>query len=854
MVLRLLRDRVSSRPDTEHMMSLNRVIFVALFVAYLGLARPPQWERGLVVAGLGAAATVAILAHLLLFPGPNRARRKLALAGDLAVTCFQMHLGGAATALFYPLLLWIILGNGLRFGIRSLIVATLMGVAGFALVVLTTPFWFEHASLSVGMLAGLVLIPVYAGALLKSLSRAKLAAEAANAAKTAFLASVSHELRTPLHAIIASGSLLQQGHQAREQAELTGTIMQAGKSLLGLINDLLSYSKIEAGGLTPEQRSFALPALLLGVREMLLAAAEAKGLRFALHVEPGTPLALIGDERHIEQVLLNLLSNAIKFTSFGGVLLSVGAVRTPDGGLRLRFQVTDTGIGIPAEAHQRIFERFTQADASIGARFGGTGLGLAICKGLVEQLGGAIGLHSQPGSGSSFWFDLPMGAGEAAAAGAPWPEQVIALGLDEAAAEALGAAAAANGATLRLAGFGGLDVAALLRASARRDGPLLVAAPASPAEMETLIAAARAASGNAVPALVIVGTPSAVADEARWVAPTLLPAGFGTEAAALAVRVALALARAAAPAGEGEGEGGAIAPRGPSLRILVADDNKLNQRVVGAILDAGGHRYDVVGDGEAALDALQANEYDLVLMDVNMPGIDGIEATKLYRVMALGEPHLPIIGVTADATADAAERCRDAGMDGCVVKPVTAQELLAAIARCVPEVTVQAAPQPAAGPRLRPVDEVVLDEARLHDLSVLGGERFVLDLLHGFAGEADELVDNIASALHDNNWPAFRASAHAIASSAANLGAVRVHHLAKGMERLGPTGMKASGRARIAELRRELERLQEAARAFEARSGAGAPPPLPGPSGQARAAGGGPAATRPLGYSAASWA
>ena len=240
--------------------------------------------------------------------------------------------------------------------------------------------------------------------------------------------------------------------------------------------------------------------------------------------------------------------------------------------------------------------------------------------------------------------------------------------------------------------------------------------------------------------------------------------------------------------------------------------------------------------------------------------------------MSLGQPHLPIIGVTADATPEAAEQCRQAGMDRCVVKPVTAPELLAAIAQSVPgagEAPAEAAPaqhpplaeasppdaRPWGTPRLRTVEEVVLDETRLHDLAGLGGDGFVTDLLHGFAGDAAELVENIASALLDNNWPAFRASAHAVASSAANLGALRVHHLAIGMERMGPAGMKSNGRAKVAEIRRELDRLRQAAAEFAARGNpAGTPGGTragPGPADQGRT-GGGPAAARPHGHSAAS--
>jgi two-component system, sensor histidine kinase RpfC len=836
-MFRPLKNRLATRPDTEHMMSLNRAVFSCALIVYMAFARPPHWQYGLLVSAVGMVVTIAIFAHILLWPAANPVRRHLALGADLGVLCYDMHLGGASTGLFYPLLLWTVLGNGLRFGIASLVTATVLGVLGFTMVVASTPFWLDHPSLALGLVLGLVLIPIYAGTLLKSLSRAKLAAEAANEAKTAFLASLSHELRTPLHAVIGSGSLLRQTGQTQEQAELTGTIMQASKSLLGLIDDLLNYSRIEAGGLQAEEVAFTVPGVLLNARDILLPSAEAKGLRFAVHVDHCIPSAVRGDQRHIQEILLNLLSNAIKFTSFGGVLVSASAVPAEEDEVRLRFEITDTGIGISPEAHGRIFERFTQADSSIGARFGGTGLGLAICKRLVERLGGQIGLNSQPGTGSTFWFELPVARiADVEEAPIAWPERVVGLGIGEPHL----AVAAAAGAALHLGEFEGIDLAALVRASAEPNGPLLIAAPASPAQAQALISAARDAARNAVPALIVVSTPAAGIAEMAWIAPTLLPAGFDAAALARAAHTVLALARATERVAS---EDMPVRADTPPMRILVADDNKLNQRVVGAILASGGHRHDVVADGQAALDALEANEYDLVLMDVNMPGIDGIEATKLYRVMEMGQPHLPIVGLTADATPEAAERCRRAGMDEILVKPVTARELLEVIALCAAPTPRAAVPDESV--RLRPVEDIVLDQERLRDLALLGGDSFVIELLHGFAGEAEGLFENIVSAVHDNNWPAVQACAHAVASSAANLGAVRVHHLAAAMERLGPGEIRASGRAKVTEMRRELDRLRQAATEFEARGRGDAP-------GEARTTGGLPAVARPPGYSAAS--
>ena len=814
-------------------MSLNRAVFCSLQLIYLALARPPHYWDGLLVMSFGMVLTFAIFAHILMRPEPNPTRRVFALAADVAALCYVMHLGGGSTALLYPLLLWTILGNGLRFGIGSLVLATLIGVAAFSLVVVSTPFWSQNLSLAIGLLAGLVMLPVYAGILLKSLSAAKLQAEAANQAKTVFLAGVSHELRTPLHAIIGSGSLLQASRLSPEQAELAGTIMQASESLLGLIDDLLQYSKIEAGGLQIARGDFGLPDLLLRARGILLPAAEAKNLRLGLHLDPEMPARLCGDERHLQEILLNLLGNAIKFTSFGGVLVSVRPAEVNGASVRLRFEVADTGIGIPPEAHDRIFERFTQADPSIGRRFGGTGLGLAICRRLVESMGGAIGVRSLVGSGTTFWFELPFEpvaetaatdtvANDALATDTPsWPENLLLLGLDQAATEIVAEVAGKHRASLRSAAFSEAELPGAFRAAAR--GALVIAAPGTPGETEALVTAVRAHAGNRLPALVVLGTPATATGDIRWIAPTLLPERFGADELEAAIRIAHQLAR---PPELPERADGAPLAVAPGAHILVADDNRLNQRVVAKILESGGHRFEIVADGSAALDALQAAEYDLVLMDVNMPGMGGIEATKLYRVMAMGERRVPIIGLTADATPEMAERCREAGMDRCVVKPVAARELLAIIEQtAIP----RAAAPVESEPHLKPVDEVVLDEEQLDNLRALGGDEFVLELLHGFAEEATELTRSLSEALQENDWPSFRGNAHALASSAANLGAIRVNRLAIKMEQLGPSELKGEGQARLLDMHRELDRLGREAAVLGARQGEQAriEPPVP---------------------------
>ncbi len=841
-LVRLVRMRLASRPDSEHVMSVNRLAFCLCFLLYLAIGRPPHYVQGLGVIAVGMTVTIAIFVHIVIWPGANPARRAFAMFADLFVICYEMHLGSSVNGIFYPLVLWTVIGNGLRFGLRSLFSATLLGVAGFGLMAATTPFWQQHIALSVGLALGLVLVPVYAGILLKSLSAAKLQAEAANQAKTVFLAGISHELRTPLHAITGNASLLQGTELSTDQADMTHAVMTASQTLLLLIDDLMHYSKIEAGALEFELGDFALLPVLSNVRSILLTGAQSKGLRLAVNVDPRTPILLHGDERRVQEILLNLAGNAIKFTSFGGVLIGVQPVMPAanGAGLRLRFEVTDTGIGIPAEAHERIFERFTQADETINTRFGGTGLGLTICKRLVEKMGGAIGVQSQPGSGSTFWFDLPFASGQPGeAAGTPGTApHLVTIGLE---AGLQARAAELETAGIRSLAFGTADLPELLNESAAPDGPVLIAA-ALPAQAERLLAAMRAHPATRPPAVIVVAAEATLAADMRWVAPTLLPPDADAALLAGAIRIARTLAegRDRVPA---ETAPEAVVQR-RRFRILVADDNVLNRKVMARILDSGNHIHRIVGNGQEALDALEEETYDLVLMDMNMPVMNGIEATKLYRFMSLGQKHMPIVGLTADATDEAKALCREAGMDRSLVKPVTAEALLQVIEETValeaePDEAIQAEsptpviselppPQPefqlqprsAAGvlhpgvSRLRAVTAVVLDTNQLVDLRSLGGDGFVRDLLETFMCDANELIDGLADAQARGNLPDFHSNAHALASGGANVGSVLVNKLGLAMEKFSRSDMTTLGIAKIAEARRELARFEAEAAGF----------------------------------------
>jgi len=810
--------------DLEHEMIRNRVVFSLMISCYL-LATGTIWAQEMAIGNLVYCILAGCFyAHGAVRPGPNPARRLISMVVDLGALSFQLHLGGEVTSIFYPLYLWIIFGNGFRFGNAYLFAATGLGMAGFAAVVFTTPLWHDNLLLSIGLLVGLFILPLYTSTLIRKLSQAKQEAEQANQAKSLFLASVSHELRTPLNAIIGMGHLLETSKLEAEQAEMTRTIRHAGKSLLSLIDDILDLSRIEAGRMPVHAADFDLLSVLAEIRDIALAQARPKGLRIGLHVTARTPHLLRGDRRHLHAILLNLAGNAVKFTDRGSVIIAVDAVEQSAERIELRFEVSDTGIGIAAEAIARIFERFTQADETIISRYGGTGLGLAICKRLVELMGGAIGVESEPGAGSTFWFTIGF---ECQAEGAPArrlaaPERVILLSRDAGLAQHL---------RRQLGGMGtDADVVAtpaqaigLVRQSwaaspAGRPAGLprpvvLLDAQTLPADVEATAAALLSLDPRGTLPLILVHPEASAglppAHLRRQFTTLLSPALDAAELSA-----ALTIARAQAEA-EPEPVAPPLAAR--NLRILLADDNRTNQVVVAKILERGGHRTEVVANGEEALDALDRSSFDLVLMDVNMPVMNGIEATKLYRFTSLGERRVPILAMTADATPEAAERCVEAGMDACVVKPVEPARLLAIIDAIVSKSEQALGPAPAvpgrvtdiaSHPRFRPAIHTTLDEQALADLEALGGRGFVVGLVDVFIADAEVLVKSVVGAAQAGNMQQFQSQVHALHSAAANIGAKGLCDLCQACGQLRMADLADPGATLAGRLAHEFEALR----------------------------------------------
>jgi two-component system, sensor histidine kinase and response regulator len=659
------------------------------------------------------------------------------------------------------------------------------------------------------ILAALALLAAAAVALMRRLQTKNVKLQHAAEMKSQFLANMSHEIRTPLNGVIGMTNLLLDTELDEEQTEYARTARSSGEALLGVINDILDFSKIEAGKLELEDADFDLREVVSDVSDLLANRAHAKGLELACDVDDRVAHVVRGDQARLCQVLANLLSNAIKFTSEGEVVMTVGAhAGDPD---VVRFEVRDTGIGLDPSRLDRLFESFSQADASTTRHYGGTGLGLAISKQLVELMGGEIGAHSRLSGGSVFWFHIPfptVSRERQAHLAAVQLEGMRLLVVDDNATNRtiLTRQATAWGIASDSA-QDGHEALAMVRSAADAGRPYEVAVlDLMMPGMDGIELARRISAEPALRSTRLIMLASGPAQRraaqeagvgAYLTKPARLSLLYNAIANAAAERVRV---QPAAPEPE-PARADSASGHGPA--ILVAEDNVVNQAVAEGMLLRRGHCVQIARDGREAVQAVFDGTYAAVFMDCQMPEMDGYEATREIRRREGDGPHIPIIAMTAHSMKGDRERCLAAGMDDYVSKPLRAEVLDAVLARWVQSPSGEE-PSDAAhasngyGPEA-PLDLEALEQLR-SELAGLGPDKSVDPVIRQFLETMPGRVDAMTAAAERGDLVELEREAHGLKGSSATLGAVRLATACAALEQAGTNGDLARALTLVAEL------------------------------------------------------
>ncbi|MBI5342852.1 MAG: response regulator [Deltaproteobacteria bacterium] len=757
-------------------------------------------------------------------PGKSTLRRVSGLTLDTVIVCYGMYLSGLAGSPLVLVLYWNMFGYSFRYGKKYLFYGMALTLVSFGPVIWFSQFWRSVWELGVGLLIGLLAMPaVFVGIMISKVTKALEKAEVANHAKSRFVANMSHEMRTPLNGILGTVELFAGTRMDPEQQEYVKTVRASAAALLSLVNDVLDFSKIEEGKVSIHPEEMDLHAFIKTTASIVARQVKAKGLAFRVMVSSSVPFLVKGDLGRIRQVLTNLLSNAAKFTEKGEVTLRVLKEAEDEETVTVRFEVIDTGIGMTKDAKGFIFERFTQADDSITRRFGGTGLGTTISKELVELMGGKIGVESELGKGSTFWFTVALEKqpDSAAVASMRMPisrTRVLLVSADDAVAETI------NGFLLS---WGVGHIRRVYNTGQAYDYSSRVIRDRSTCHITIVVknelnedpfrfaATLRQMDALQNMRLLLVGDGCSGA--------------YGEEASKHGyramlespeiVRDVLCAMHYVLPYDEGwhpalpvmAGPGGAIPHR---LKILVAEDNPTNQMVIAKLLERAGHEVRIVDNGKLALEVLRTETLDVALLDLNMPVMGGLEAAKTYLAEIKDKPPVPLVALTADATLESRKACEEAGMKAFITKPFETRKVITllntlTVQHGVPHAATMShhSLQESGEKEIRPG----LDERTIEEIESLGPTKdFVKNLVWIFIRDSEKRIREMESAAEAKNVKQFCDAAHALKGMSGSIGALAAMDICERLQRMQGKESMEERLSLVGDLKDEIGRVRKA--------------------------------------------
>jgi len=683
------------KESPEYMSSIIRYGFWILSTVIIGLAMKtgyyePLWDFYIYFMLSYFIYTTIVFVSVLLVPRVSY-RPYLTIPFDIAAISFAMlFTDDGPFSPFFLFYAWYFVSYSLRYGRGPLIVSTFFSIGAFLIVLTLTDGWYSHAYDVVMYLVFLSIMPVYLDAMLRRINRARDEANTANQAKSEFLAAMSHEIRTPMSGIVGVTSLLEQTELDNNQREYVSALQESSLALNALIDDVLDLSKIEAGKYSLEKESFNLPKTLFGVAQMFTASANSKGLELFLNYSPQLPDYVIGDGKRLRQIILNLVSNAVKFTERGEVAINAFILETnnTDGTTLIRIEVTDTGPGLTKEESKQIFEPFYQASTKPRRQpeQSGTGLGTTISSNLVRLMNGKIGVDSEQHKGSCFWFEIPWRCeARAPQIEAPKNRPLIIYESNPTSAMIFESYCSGLAWPFTITGEQTTLLNLVQQKLAEQQQPIVVLSELSCGEQCSSLAAkikelssesgsepgSEPGSDIKLLKLLHLSQLHSIDEKQKLLFDQFMSLPITPH------KLRKALLSCAGLGGEVDDDKDKQGTTTISrfLHVLVAEDSPINAKVITTFLKQDGHRVTHVENGQLAVDALKSEQFDLVFMDMRMPELDGIEATKAWRTEESDDQHVPIIALTANATPEDRSNCLSAGMDNFLSKPVSRDKL-----------------------------------------------------------------------------------------------------------------------------------------------------------------------------------